>query len=61
VQRDMSIASDPSQVQLKLNAVCAMRCGVPRKSASIQFSPPSVDTSTLLTTPPPDQAKPLTS
>jgi len=38
-----------------------MRCGVLLNSALFQRLPPSVETSTVLTAPPPDHASPLIS
>src|SRR6266446_3681822 len=55
----MSTASSPSQTQSKVNRVCAFECTGVCSFASFQVRPPSVDTSTLLTAPPPDQAKPV--
>src|SRR5215510_14754579 len=59
VQRDMSTASSPFQAQSKVNRVWAFECTGVCSFASFQLLPPSVDTSTLLITPPPDQAKPV--
>src|SRR6266853_2225438 len=59
MQRDKSIASSPSQAQSKVNRVCAFVCTGVWSVASFQLAPPSVDTSTLLTLPPPDQARPV--
>src|SRR5271156_2445335 len=56
----MITASPPSQAHSKLNRVCALVCTGPSSLASFQLRPPSVETSTLLTLPPPDQAKPVT-
>src|SRR5579871_4787864 len=60
VQRDMITASWPSQAQSKVNRVCALGSTGAWSLASFQVRPPSVDTSTFLTTPPPDQAMPVT-
>src|ERR1700733_12119111 len=59
VQRDRITASCPSQAQSKLNRVCAFECTGVWSVASFQLRPSSVDTSTLLTLPPPDHAKPV--
>src|SRR5262247_1927390 len=55
----MSVASSPFQAQSKVNRVCAFECTGVWSFASFQLLPPSVDTSTLLITPPPDQARPV--
>src|SRR5215470_179179 len=55
----MSTASSPFQAQSNVNRVWALVCTGPCSFASFQLLPPSVDTSTLLITPPPDQAKPV--
>src|SRR5580704_18187989 len=59
VQRDWITASSPSQAQSKLKRVCAFGSTGACSFASFQLRPPSVDTSTLLTAPPPDQANPV--
>src|SRR5947208_1332420 len=55
----MSVASSPFQAQSNVNRACAFECTGVCSLASFQLLPPSVDTSTLLITPPPDQAKPV--
>src|ERR1700676_1232849 len=61
VQRDRITASSPSQAQSKLKRVCAFGSTGACSFASFQLLPPSVDISTLLTAPPPDQARPVIS
>src|SRR6266550_7004094 len=55
----MSVASSPFQAQSNVNRVCAFECTGVCSLASFQLLPPAVDTSTLLITPPPDQARPV--
>src|SRR6516225_9437379 len=59
VQRDTITASSPFQAQSNVNRVWAFGTTGPVSFASFQVLPPSVDTSTFLTAPPPDHAKPV--
>src|SRR5215469_5798990 len=61
VQRDWMTHSCPSQAQSKLNRACAFVSTGAWSFASFQVWPPSVETSTLVILPPPDQAKPVIS
>src|ERR1017187_9644468 len=61
VQRDCRIVSLPSQFHGLENRVCAFRAMGSWSCASFQVRPPSVDTSTRLTAPAPDQARPVIS
>src|SRR4029450_511129 len=61
VQRDMMSHSLPSHVHGSAKRVCAIRKEGVRSSAPFQVLPPSVETSTFLTAPAPDQARPLIS
>src|SRR6476646_10511046 len=61
VQRDMIWHSLPSHVHGSAKRVCAIRYAGVRSSASFHVLPPSVETSTFLTAPAPDHARPLIS
>src|SRR5262245_634735 len=61
VQRDMMSHSLPSHVHGSAKRVCAMRNAGVRSSATFHVLPPSVETSTFLTAPAPDHARPLIS
>src|SRR5580700_6171247 len=55
------MVSFPSQFHGAENRVCALRAMGLWSSASFQFFPPSVETSTRLTAPAPDHARPVIS
>src|SRR5262245_44545940 len=55
VLRDMSTASSPFHSQSNVKRLCAGVCSF----ASFQLLPPSVETSTLVIAPAPDQARPV--
>src|SRR3954451_16819412 len=55
----MITVSSPFQTQSNVNRVCAFVCTGVCSFASFQLLPPSVDTSTLVIAPAPDQAKPV--
>src|SRR5216684_663970 len=59
VERDMITVSSPFQTQSNVNRVCAFGSTGACSFASFQLRPPSVETSTLLIAPAPDQAKPV--
>src|SRR5665213_3194299 len=61
VQRDISMASPPSQFHGSVKRVCALRLIGSCLFASCQVLPPLVETSTQRTVPPPDHASPLIS
>src|SRR5437016_10707716 len=61
VQRDRMSTSLPSHVHGSAKRVWAIRYAGVRSSATFHVLPPSVETSTLLTAPAPDQASPLSS
>src|SRR5580700_2638703 len=58
VPRESKIVPFPSQFHGAENRVCALRAMGLWSSASFQFFPPSVETSTRLTAPAPDHARP---
>src|ERR1700730_15317247 len=61
VQRDCRIGSFPSQVPGLEDLACASRAMGSSSCASFQVWPPSVETSTRLTAPAPDHARPVIS